>query len=311
MSQADSTPLSVIAVATDHSEVAATAASWAANLAKTRGAQLLLLRAFDPTLPLLPVDGAVPMPPSLLTDLEGAARIQLTQTAMELEERVGIPVKAIFGVGSAARCIIDMSLKNGAEVIVAGTRGLGGFTHALLGSTAERLVRYSPVPVITIHPDKIARRGNLKRILLPTGFTTHSENAFEAACHVLGLEPNDKDCSIILLHAYHLPIEFTSLASAVPMLPGYIADAVTNAQKRLQEDATQLRELGYNVETVASEGYPPEVIIHEAKAHNVGLIAMHTHGYHGINHILQGSSAERVSHTADCPVLTIWMGEEE
>ncbi len=310
MSKADETPLAAIAVATDHSETAASAALWAAELAKKRGAKLFLVRAFDPSLPVLPVDGAVPMPPSLLTDLEDAARSQLTQTAMELEERVGIPVRPIFGVGSAARCIIDLAMENGAEVIVAGTRGLGGFTHALLGSTAERLVRYSPVPVITIHPDKIARCGNLKRILLPMDFSIHSHRAFEAARHVLGIQPNDGESSILLMHAYHLPIEFTSLASAVPILPSYIAEAAAAAQKNLQEVASTLRDQGYNVETVASEGYPPEVIVQEAKANNVGLIAMPTHGYRGIKHLLQGSIAERVSHTANCPVLTVWMGDE-
>jgi nucleotide-binding universal stress UspA family protein len=310
MSKADATPLSAIAVATDHSEIAASAATWAAGLAKERGAQLLMVRAFDPTLPVLPVDGAVPMPPSLLTDLEGAARTQLTKAALELEGRTGIAVKTVFGIGSAARCIIDMALENKADVIVAGTRGLGGFSHALLGSTAERLVRYSPLPVITIHPDKMARRGNLKRILLPMDFSIHSHRAFEAARHVVGIQPNDGESSILLMHAYHLPIEFTSLASAVPILPSYIAEAAAAAQKNLQEVASELREQGYNVETVASEGYPPEVIVQEAKANKAGLIAMPTHGYRGIKHLLQGSIAERVSHTADCPVLTVWMGDE-
>jgi nucleotide-binding universal stress UspA family protein len=310
MPKVDAIPLSAIAVATDHSEIAATAATWAASLAKKRGAQLILIRAFDPTLPILPVDGAVPMPPSLLTDLEGAARNQLTQTAMELEERVGIPVKSIFGIGSAARCIIDLAMENGADVIVAGTRGLGGFAHALLGSTAERLVRYSPMPVITVHPDKIARKANLKRILLPMDFSIHNHRAFEAARHVLGIQPNDAESSVVLMHAYHLPIEFTSLASAVPILPSYIAEAAAAAQKNLQEVASELRDQGYDVETVASEGYPPEVIVQEAKANGVGIIAMPTHGYRGIKHMLQGSIAERVSHTADCPVLTVWMGDE-
>jgi len=309
-SNKNSPPLTAIAVATDHSEIAGTAAAWAVDLARERGAELYLVRAFDPTLPVLPVDGAVPMPPSLLTDLEDAAHNQLKKTAMELEERAGIPVKTIFGVGSAARCIIDMALQCNADVIVAGTRGLGGFGHALLGSTAERLVRYSPVPVITIHPDKIARRGNLKRILLPTDFSIHSQLAFDAARHILGVKPNDKESSIILLHAYHLPIEFTSLASAVPILPSYIADAAVTAQKSLQEVASELRDEGYDVETVASEGYPPEVIIQEACAYNAGVIAMPTHGYHGLKHMLQGSTAERVSHAADCPVLTVWMGDE-
>jgi nucleotide-binding universal stress UspA family protein len=310
MSKADATHLSAVAVATDHSEIAASAATWAAGLAKERGAQLLMVRAFDPTLPVLPVDGAVPMPPSLLTDLEGAARTQLTKAALELEGRTGIAVKTVFGIGSAARCIIDMALENKADVIVAGTRGLGGFSHALLGSTAERLVRYSPLPVITIHPDKIARRGNLKRILLPMDFSIHSHRAFEAARHVVGIQPNDGESSILLMHAYHLPIEFTSLASAVPILPSYIAEAAAAAQKNLQEVASELRDQGYNVETVASEGYPPEVIVQEAKANKAGLIAMPTHGYRGIKHLLQGSIAERVSHTADCPVLTVWMGDE-
>jgi nucleotide-binding universal stress UspA family protein len=59
------------------------------------------------------------------------------------------------------------------------------------------------------------------------------------------------------------------------------------------------------VESVAREGYPPEVIVEAARELDVDLVAMGTHGRTGLRHLLLGSNAERVIEHAPCPVLTV------
>ena len=59
------------------------------------------------------------------------------------------------------------------------------------------------------------------------------------------------------------------------------------------------------VDTVAKEGYPPEVIADAARELEVDLIAMGTHGRTGLRHLLLGSNAERVIEHAPRPVLTV------
>jgi nucleotide-binding universal stress UspA family protein len=54
-------------------------------------------------------------------------------------------------IGDPFRQIMEARDETDAELIVMGTRGLTGLEHALLGSVAERVVRRSPVPVLTVH----------------------------------------------------------------------------------------------------------------------------------------------------------------
>lgn len=54
-------------------------------------------------------------------------------------------------VGDPFHQILEAQQETNAELIVMGTRGLTGLEHALLGSVSERVVRRSPVPVLTVH----------------------------------------------------------------------------------------------------------------------------------------------------------------
>jgi nucleotide-binding universal stress UspA family protein len=63
----------------------------------------------------------------------------------------GVPITSVLRVGPAWEQILRTSQEQGAELIVIGSRGLHGLPRALMGSTAERVVRHSPVPVMTLH----------------------------------------------------------------------------------------------------------------------------------------------------------------
>jgi nucleotide-binding universal stress UspA family protein len=61
-------------------------------------------------------------------------------------------VKVITGVldGSPARAIVAAARDSRCQLIVMGTHGRGGFSHLVLGSVAERVVRTAPCPVLTV-----------------------------------------------------------------------------------------------------------------------------------------------------------------
>ena len=63
-------------------------------------------------------------------------------------EELGIIVSTVVLEGNPAETIIEHAHKIKASMIVAGTRGLGGFKRLLLGSTAQALVMYSDIPVV-------------------------------------------------------------------------------------------------------------------------------------------------------------------
>jgi nucleotide-binding universal stress UspA family protein len=68
----------------------------------------------------------------------------------------GAAVTKAIRTGSASVEIIDYAESIGAELIVMGTHGRGGLEHILMGSVAEKVVRKSSCPVLTIRPSRKA-----------------------------------------------------------------------------------------------------------------------------------------------------------
>jgi len=64
-----------------------------------------------------------------------------------------------------------------------------------------------------------------------------------------------------------------------------------------------------NFETALTTGVPFEEILHMAKERAADLIVIGTHGRTGLDHLIFGSTAERVVRSALCPVLTIRVPE--
>ncbi len=77
------------------------------------------------------------------------------------------------------------------------------------------------------------------------------------------------------------------------------------AQRELDKIVNRLRDSGLRARSMLKVGSPFLEIIHTAKAENVDLIVMGTHGRSGLAHVLMGSVAERVVQKAHCPVLAV------
>ena len=188
----------------------------------------------------------------------------------------------------------------GASLLVIGTTGMSGLAHLLLGSTAERVVQHAPCPVLSVHAGDAEAVRPIRSILLPTDFSRDALSAAPIAVDVLGCSPD----RLTLLHAFHLPVEYTAYG-AIPTGLAFEEDVGGVAEQRLEEVATELTRDGLTVDSVAREGYPPEVIVEVAREIDADVIAMGTHGRSGLTHLLLGSNAERVVQHASCPVLTV------
>ncbi len=140
----------------------------------------------------------------------------------------------------------------------------------------------------------------IKRILVPIDFSDHAHTVLKWAAH-LAMQHGSQ---IVLVHAYHLPVEFQQLEGAY--LPtDFWTNVKEEAQRTLAQSAAGLREKGIEVEEVVREGYPASVIEDEAERQQADLIVIGTHGLSGLKHLLLGSIAERVVQRAPCPVLTV------
>ncbi|MCZ6465507.1 MAG: universal stress protein [Proteobacteria bacterium] len=138
------------------------------------------------------------------------------------------------------------------------------------------------------------------RILVPIDFSDHARVVLEWAAHLA----EEHESTVVLLHAYHLPVEFQQLEGAY--LPAdFWANVKEEAKSSLERAAESLRQRGLQVEEVVREGYPATVIEDEATRQKADLIVIGTHGLSGLKHLLLGSIAERVVQKAPCPVLTV------
>src|SRR5262245_51858970 len=140
----------------------------------------------------------------------------------------------------------------------------------------------------------------VRRILVPLDFSRHADFVLEWAAHLA----EEHQSRLLLLHAYHLPVEFQQLEGAY--LPqDFWASVKAEAEGSLNRYAEPLRQRGLTVETIVREGYPATVIEEQALDQQADLIVIGTRGLSGLKHLLLGSIAERVVQKAPCPVLTV------
>lgn len=133
-----------IVVGIDGSTRARSALRWAAGEARARGASLDVVHAWQ-----VQVLAGSPWGPAVIdiSDIEGAAQetvsLALGDPALE-----GLDATAHVVNGGASRAIIERS--EGADLVVAGSRGLGRVGAALLGSVTRQLLHHAPCPVVVI-----------------------------------------------------------------------------------------------------------------------------------------------------------------
>lgn len=131
-------------VAIDFEEASQRAIELAKEMASPLGAELALVHVYQVPIYTYPsFDPAIL--PTLHEDVERAARHAIDELAAE----VGVK-QAILTVGDPATEIVATAARIQADLIFMGTHGRRGIAHALLGSVAERVIRRSTVPVLTV-----------------------------------------------------------------------------------------------------------------------------------------------------------------
>ena len=135
-----------ILVPTDFSEYADYALDYAIELAKALQACLTILYVY-----YLPSFALGEVSPAVLDDtlqaMETNAR-QQTQKALARVLKAGLQGDSVIVEGTPFQAIIDTAQDKGTDLMVMGTHGRTGLTHALIGSVAEKVVRLAPCPVL-------------------------------------------------------------------------------------------------------------------------------------------------------------------
>jgi nucleotide-binding universal stress UspA family protein len=120
----------------------------AAELANLKGAVVELLHVYRIPVLSLP-EGEVTATPEYVANMLDNATQALDELRTSLATR-GIRTTTRLIAGEPVATILERAAELGASLIVLGTHGRGGFKHMILGSVAERVVRTSSIPVLTV-----------------------------------------------------------------------------------------------------------------------------------------------------------------
>ncbi len=133
---------------TDFSPLSERGVAEGASLARSFGAELVLLHVVEPAVIAGDLYGASAMA-TVIEELQGTARLALARAVAKMKKRRQ-RCRGVVANGGAATTIVDTAARLRADLIVLATHGRSGFSRLLLGSVAERVVRTAACPVLTL-----------------------------------------------------------------------------------------------------------------------------------------------------------------
>ncbi|WP_324662922.1 universal stress protein [Haloarcula sediminis] len=284
-----------ILVPTDESDHAERAADHAA----------LLAGAFDATVHLLTVvdieAGAGPFSAGGVD--KNYIERQMTDHREALAEReadLNVPVETSVATGAPSEGILDYVEDNQIDLVVMGTHGRSGLRRYLTGSVAERVVRLSPVPVLTVRATETGTVGSgYGDILVPTD---GSERAAAAVGHAIAVA-GAFGSTVHAVSVVNVGDIATGADVTVPRdLLAEFEDAAAEATEAVAREA---EDAGLDAVTEVRTGRPKQDLLEYITDRDIDLVVMGTHGRTGLDRVLLGSTAEALLRRAEVPVLTV------
>jgi nucleotide-binding universal stress UspA family protein len=188
-----------------------------------------------------------------------------------------------------------LSASEGADLLVLGARGLGGFTGMLLGSVSQQCLHHATVPVAIVRPDGEGPR-ETGRVVVGTDGSERSRPAVRWALE----EGRRRGSTVTVLHSWHLP--FTAASPWV--VTALDADEFEEGA-RLNLDGLLATEdtSGVEVERRTVHGTAAAALI-EAAA-DADLVVVGSRGIGGFRGLVLGSVSQQVARHAPCPVVVV------
>ena len=141
-----------ILLPTDFSKISLTAAEYAVELAKEYKAKLHLLNVLEKTPPILAIRSLDLSREKIIESIDADAKSQLTECTKKVKKFGDVEIISVIRKGVDYEEIIKYSKEKKIDIIVIATHGRTGILHTLLGSVAEKVIRYSKIPVLVTTP---------------------------------------------------------------------------------------------------------------------------------------------------------------
>jgi len=266
------------------------AVNYAAGLAGNYGAGIHLLHVITP----VPVAAyEYPVDTTEITKaIEARAEEELGLLEARLRQR-GINAASEIRVGDVYDEIKRSIATVKPEILVMGTHGRRGLERWFMGSTTEKLLRHSPVPLITINAEEKQNSPQFKRILVTTDFSEGTADALAYAFSVA----QENESRISLLHVIN---DVTADVSGK-----YRQSLIQGVREQLEKLVPAEARVWCDVETLVATGVPYRLVLRVLEDEKIDLLVMNIHGKGMLDRALLGSTAERVVRVAPCPVMLI------
>jgi len=137
--------LQQILVPTDFSEPSEKALRYAGKLAEQFGSAVTLLHVLQPV--VYPADFGYPSVP---LDVDEGVRDRIQKRLADIAQQLSFQGQPLIRVGQPYQEIGRAAAEINADLIIVATHGHTGLKHVLLGSTAERVARHAPCPVLIV-----------------------------------------------------------------------------------------------------------------------------------------------------------------
>jgi nucleotide-binding universal stress UspA family protein len=292
-----------IVVGTDASDGARRALQWAVEEAKARGARLEAVHAWH--YPYLPVPPLMPPPAPGADAFEVAARDELDRTVASVDASgLSTPIDRALVFEGAANALIEAS--KGADLLVVGSRGRGGFSGLLLGSVSQEVAQHAECPVVIVPSPRrgtqmVGREAGapIERIVVGVDGSQGARRALgwavdEAMLHNARLE---------VVHVWHYPYLPASPLGAAPAPPLYEFEDEARRTLDRAVDSVDTSGLATPPERVLITNGAAAALIDVAKG--ADLIVVGSRGRGGFAGLLLGSVSQELAHHSPCPVVIV------
>lgn len=285
-------PTKPIIVGVDGSESSTRAVRWAAREAALRRRPLKIVNSYS--WPLSGYPDGVFISGDLYETLRANSDSVLREAKQAAESTPDLQVSTVSLTGNAQLVLRELS--QDAELVVIGSRGLGGFTGLLLGSTAVGLASRADCPVVVVRGTREPTDGP---IVLGTDAGALSEAATAFAFEEAAL----RAAPLLAVHAWqetgvdvameaHVPVEFWRTAGE-------------HAEELVAERLAGWREKYAGVEvTIEVHGASPaEQLVHHSE--QAQLVVVGSRGRGGFTGLTLGSTSQTVLRHAAAPVIVV------
>jgi len=263
----------------DFSEVSEAALRFAGRLAECGQAEITVLYAHYFEAPAYFTEARIEELTREFHESRHEAELAVAQFAHRILP--GVAVRVVVEEGAPQEAIARAAQSEGADVVVMGTHGRSGVSRLMLGSVAERVLRSSAIPVLTVRPAAAEAVARPRSIVCAVN---DSESAREALRYAAGLA-NCFDAPLTVVH-----VEEKSGESGMPDLCAWL-------------EGTKLPKC--TLQEVARQGHAAEEILRLAADTKPDLLVVGGQHRRFLDTSALGATTAWVARHAPCPVLTV------